>query len=362
MRRKLLIVSMLFFAMMGLTSCGSKSADSDESVQTVETVQSVDEEESSSDEVEHQSETAADEASTEFTTEEAEESGQDGSEVMWYMDAEGLKNDELGIIIRRNNDKNQVLGMSVSDGYDNGLQFYCDYYDGDIDTYITECPIIPELERLNGNMQKASIGDIEYAYALNDTNFAFVAFVGNGIVVSKEIYLSDGKTPEDYVRQVMSSGPSKGFCIGLCEKFNMDCMAYMTDDGIYCPALGMKFTIDGISSFTVRCGQEKAYSSMDVVRITNEVSDSGAYVEDAQYAVEKYVEREVNNWGEDRVSVGEMETIDFGKYTYYGKGYTITTEVGGGGKYFRSDDTKWSIDFSYDDGSENYIDCIESME
>ncbi len=66
MRRKLLIVSVLTATMLGLTSCGSKPANSDESVATV---QNVDETEVTSEEIAQQSETIAEEISTEVSME-----------------------------------------------------------------------------------------------------------------------------------------------------------------------------------------------------------------------------------------------------------------------------------------------------
>ncbi len=364
MRRKLLIVSMLVFAMMGLTSCGSKSADADESVQTVETVQSVDEEESSSDEIEQQSETAADEVSTELETEEAEESGQDGSEVMWYMDSEGMKSDELGIVMRKNpDDEEQVFGLSgffARKTYDT-VSVECNYYNGNIDTYAY-------ISGTN-DMQKTSIGGVEYAYTYYDNYYSnndsvYVVFAGNGIAVSAVIPLAENETVEEAMNCIWNDEQR----IGLCDEFEMDCMAYMTDDGIYCPVLGMKFLADSTNKRAI-CRRESAQDEVHE-SIKFEYCYKGIpslvfneNVQDAKDAVEKCVKFAMKG-SEDSTSAGETETRNFGKYTYYGKGYTWINEYsfGDGTKYFCSDDTEWTIEFSYDNGGENYIDCIESLE
>ena len=361
MRKKLLIVSVLAAAMLGLTSCGSKSNDA---AKSVETVQNVDETEVTSEEIEQQSETVAEETSTEAAAEESDNGKQDSGEVVWYMDSEGLKSDELGIIIRKdNNDGEHILALSKT--LQSNLAVYCDYYDGDIDSYISEYPIgygpyryldyvsywIGEI-----NMQKASIGDVDYAYVLDDDS-VFVAFVGNGIAVSTSIYLEANETVEDCVNRIWNEA------IGLCDEFDMDCMAYMADDGIYCPALGMKFTGRFKGKRVICCREGLPGEVNECIEFKNELPENiGEDVQDAKDAVEKCVESYMADF--DDVLAGETETRNFGKYTYYGKGYTITNEwgLGNGTTYFCSDDTEWSINFSYFKDGENYIDCIESLE
>lgn len=370
MRRKLLIVSMLVFAMMGLTSCGSKSADADESVQTVETVQSVDEEESSSDEIEQQSETAADEASTELETEEAEESGQDGSEVTWYMDSEGIKNDKLGVVIRKADDEGRVLKLSATLKLDDTYtEFYCYYYNEDIDTYISENPRFYELNYLKfGDMQKARIGNIEYAYALGGSNSALVTFVENGIAVFAVVHLNENETIDDYLNRLLDEGQG----IGFCNDFNMDCMAYMSDDGLYCPALGMKFTTTGFVAFNAICDWEEIssynsenLSTISFIRFDEWEPNSYTDVKDAQEAAEKWIE-DYKEHNKELISKGwvtikeEMETRNFGKFKYIGTGLDYDAGVE---KNFYSDNAGWSIRFIYyDDAYKDCINCIESME
>lgn len=371
MRKKLLIVSVLAAAMLGLTSCGSKSNDA---AKSVEAVQNVDETEVTSEEIEQQSETAAEETSTEAVAEESDNGKQDSGEVVWYMDSEGLKSDELGIIIRKDsNAREHVLGL-VKD-LQGDVRVYCDYYDGDIDAYISEytgdidntsefpigygpymCLFTNTYYLGDYDMQKASVDDVEYAYILDDDH-AFAVFVGNGIAVSVSIRLEANETIEDCMNRIWNEA------IGLCDEFDMDCMAYMADDGIYCPALGMKFT-GRFKGKQAICFKESLYGEEEeCIEFQNSLPrDIGDDVQDAKDAVEKCVESAIA--GFDDTLAGETETRDFGKCTYYEKGYTITSEwgFGNGHTYFCSDDTEWFIDFRYYKDGENYIDCIESLE
>lgn len=363
MRRKLLIVSVLTVAMLGLTSCGSKPANSDESVATVK---NADETEVTSEEIEQQSETTDNEASTEAAAEESDNGKQDSSEVIWYMDSEGLKSDELGIFIKKdNNAREHVLGLSKL--LLSGESVYCDYYDGDIDAYISEeypigygpslcIPYVYYSLGYYGNMQKASIGDVEYAYVLAKDS-AFVVFVRNGIAVSISISIESDETVENSINRIWNES------IELCDEFDMDCMAYMTDDGIYCPALGMKFSGRSRVKSAICFNEGLSGETRECIKFANELPEYiDEDVQNAKDAVEKCVESYMADF--DDVLAGETETRNFGKYTYYGKGYTITSEggLGNGTTYFCSDDTEWSINFRYFKDGENYIDCIESLE
>lgn len=360
MKRKLLIVSVLASAVLGLASCGSKPADSAESVATVQNAGET--ETAKSEEIEQQSETAAEEASTEIVTEEAASNEQDSSEVIWYMDSEGLKSDELGIVIRKDNDSDQKIEMSC----DTDSQYdwlYCDYYNGDIDTYISESAFLSTLSSYSimymdkSDMKKASIDNVEYAYVLGNHGSALVVFVGNGIAISTEIYQGE-ETVEEHMKSIWNKEEVfEKIKVCSCDEFQMDCMAYMTDDGIYSPALGIKFNIDEGMYLRTSCRQV----DKGQIDFSNKLSYYAEDAKDAQDAVEKYVKyyTDLSNTFQES-NAGELETIDFGKYTYYGKGYTYNS--GSVDKYFCSDDTEWNIDFNYVNGNEDYINCIESLE
>lgn len=362
MKRQLLVVSALAFAMLGLTSCGSKYSKNAESAATIETVQDTDKTESSSKEIEPQSETVVSEIPAETAT---ENNGDKYSEdkVIWYMDSEGVKNDDLGIVIRKNNDEGRVLEIQAHLSWrETGqAEFYCDYYDGDIDTYISEHPIvygtyhIPEWDV----KQKASINNVEYAYAIGDSGSALVTFVGNGIAVSTVLFYDENETYEDALNKLWNEKQ----CIKLCDEFKMDCLAYLTDDGMYCPALGMEFTSADYTDLCVRSWEDPSFSNRRPAEITFRESDMGFMVdaENAQDAVKKLIEIwKKDNEEYENVSIGKIEPRNFGKYTYYGaeKIYSF----GSGANRFFADNAGWYIDYSYDEMYKDYIDCIENLE
>ena len=363
MRKELLIVTSLAVVMLGLASCGSKSAAAAESI---EAVQSADKIKFSSVKIEHQSETTAEETSTEVATEKIDGSEMESSEVTWYMDSDGLKNDTLGIVVRKNGNEGRLLSMSADLLLkDERAGFYCNYYDGNIDTYISEHPIFEETYPYNllelNDKQKAMINNVEYAYAIGDSGSALVVFVGNGIAVSTVLFYDEGETYEDRLNKLWS----EEYLIEPCDDFKMDCLAYMTDDGLYCPALGMKFTSTYIASFSANCNLKDSsyYAGGWPVSISFREWVPGITTEDknAQDAVEKSI-RYYNETNKDFISeglfpsAGEMETRNFGKYTYYGVDNNKMAE-------FYADGSGWYIDYSYGDETyKDYIDCIESLE
>ena len=365
MKRKLLIVSVLAFAMLGLTSCSSEHTEKTESATTIETVQNTDGIESSSKETEQQSEAVISETSTEAATEN--NSDEEGSgEVTWYMDSDGLKNDELGIVIRKNNDEGRVLEIQADLWLEAGRAgFYCDYYDGDIDTYISEHPIVygtyhvPEWDV----KQKASIGDIEYAYStysIGSSSSALVTFVGNGIAVSAVLFYDENETYEDCLNRLWDEDQG----IKLCDEFKMDCLAYLTDNGLYCPALGMKFTSTDIAGLVAICGwKDSSFGGGRPADITFREGVMGVNVtaENAQDAVEKDIENMKESNEDENVSIGKIGTRDFGKYTYYG--LERTYPYGSGEQCFYADNAGWYIEYLYmDEAYKDYIDCIENLE
>ena len=55
-----------------------------------------------------------DEIAVETASEDLDEQYEVEPEILWYMDEEGLKNDDMGVVIRKDNDKIQDLTLFIS--------------------------------------------------------------------------------------------------------------------------------------------------------------------------------------------------------------------------------------------------------
>ncbi len=122
-------------------------------------------------------ETGAPEGEETADSEEQEEP--DLKVISWYMDEEGAKSDELGMMISKDNG---IMDVALDqhmwvrgDSRGTQLNFICSYYDGSLDNYIVQNP----------DYEKGMWGEYEYAYSEDESfsDFIGVAFVGNGVVL-----------------------------------------------------------------------------------------------------------------------------------------------------------------------------------
>lgn len=243
----LLLVSVLMFA-VGLIGCGSKEtanvAEIEERSVAEEVVEVVEE-----------GETLVEESVEEEITEEVVE------EIVvpkWYLDEDGLKNEELNLLVSKSAEgvsDHQLKVTLAVDGMD--LPFYCSYSDGNLDEYISQ----------REEMQKGQIGNIEFAY--DEEN---IIFIGDGLEIRSSYAwrgLEEGTNVVDWLEE-------KNIVKTLEEPLK-ECMAYSTKDGLYCPAMGIaickKGAVDGTSAIGVAYSyeQEDGYSS---VTISNKVDRS----------------------------------------------------------------------------------------
>ncbi|MDO4303160.1 MAG: hypothetical protein Q4D94_04540 [Bacillota bacterium] len=185
MKRKLAAAIVVVMISMGLLACGSDDSAPTDTVETAAETEAPEEITSG----EEENTEAGEEADEEVEVEDEEVLEQEESTPEWYMDEEGIKSDELGIMIRRDSAEWSQFGFSGSFmiGFlDNNVNtssnfnFECNYYEGDIDSYISE----------HMEMKKETLEDVTYAVREPDeknTNRE-VAFVGNGIAFSITLF------------------------------------------------------------------------------------------------------------------------------------------------------------------------------
>ena len=336
MKRKLVMTIVLAILSMALAACGSNNADlstESESVQESPVQENGSEEgiQNSESNEEDIMEPEATDAETEV--EDTEINEQKGAGPIWYMDSEGIKNDELGVVIRKDNDAlDDVLFLfkEVEHNIDYIDNIYysvipeCTYYDGDLDSYIS-----------GSSYQKGTIGNIDYAY---DTDDNTLVFAGNGIIVTIDINDEDvenGKIDiSDYLDKVDLIKPY--------DESNVDCLAYIMADGMYCPALGIKFLHDvdefglGFVGSGICC-----WATGPSNRIRIDIRDNKVYTKNAnaQNILDEFVDDLIS--GEKYTDViEETAAINIGKCKYLGRGVYAKYESSW---LFYSEETIWSI-------------------
>lgn len=300
-------------------------------------------------------------------TEGVEEIEHEESIPSWYMDSEGIKSDALGLIIRKDNTVFDGLGLSVNfgiytpdasgmGGRRSQLSFSCDYYSGDLDDYISE----------HSNMEKGEFGDIAYAYG---GIVEEIAFVGNGVVIYAYIGQSDmgeNESLNDYLNRID--------LIKAFDESPVNCLAYIADDGLYCPALQIKLSTKesehNIAGIGVSC-----YGVDSSVSIRDESAEGMGkvyYIVDAsnaQEVVDMYVEGAIEPDEYKTVKYTAIEgtvELNLGEYSYLGRGVT--------GEYdwsdtkeeewlFYSDELTWSVRVRFEQGNqyEDYVCVIEDL-
>jgi hypothetical protein len=332
MKKKLAIMVITVIMSIGLLACGSETSDLD----AVESEQAVPSTEiSSEDEMENEDTEETDkETDEQLESENAEIVEEEETTPTWYMDEEGIKNDEFGVVIRKDN----FIQMYMDLDYDGiGHRFTCYYYGGDLDSYIGTS--------YKDNIEKYSIGDMDYAY-FTDSFGSTVAFVDDGIIVSDMTF--DEVNIDEYFDLITFYDET--------DADYADSLAYFTYDGLYCPALGICIgkAKDEINDIGIICSA----GGGGIVTIYKDGRDA----ENAQAAVDQYVEGILES--SESSAIEETVETNIGKFKYLGRGVkneTLNMEEW----LFCSDETTWSVSLTVvEDGEsyEDYIGVIENLE
>lgn len=291
------------------------------------------------------------------------------------MDQEGIKSDELGMMISRDNgimDVELAQHMMVwGGGTGTQLNFTCSYYDGSLNNYIVQNP----------DYKKGTWGECEYAYQKDEytSDRVAVAFVGNGVALEGSFSIDDFLEDESFNEYITRAN------VQACDEFAQDCLAYLTADGLYCPALGLSVTYneDGTSEYGeneidsqyVTCSNYDLRSGDDLSRSLEIRSDSyqnnTSYygmgeAESAQEALEIYVASCMEPSEYKTVESTELDGIEettIAGHPYLGRGLSSRMDGIGGVDYewlFCSDDVPWTI--WIDTEEETYESCLSVIE
>lgn len=368
MRRKLLAILLSTACVLLAAGCGSAGSETAASTEEAGAAQEADTQDM---EVTESAETGIPEGEETATSEEQEEP--ELKVISWYMDEEGAKSAEFGMMISRDNGimdvtLNQHM-MVWGDSRGTQLNFICSYYDGTLDNYIVQNP----------GYEKGTWGEYEYAYSEDEnfSDFVEVAFVGNGVALEGRFSISDlleNESIDEYLTRANVQG---------CDEFAQDCLAYLAEDGLYSPALGLSVTYneDGTSEYgrneidsqSVRCSNYSLYSGDEISRSLKISSDSYqnntsfygmGEAESAQEALEIYVASCMEP--SDYVTVeyteleGTVETTIAG-HPYLGRGVSSRWKDDASGSMdyewlFCSDDIAWTI--WIDTEEETYEPCL----
>jgi len=217
----------------------------------------------------------------------------------WYMDEEGLKNDNLKLKIGRDGDGLSEHALVVTLNVDSGdVTFLCSYYEeADLDEYISQ----------SNGMQKGEIDNFEFAY--DDVNFVMIS---NGLQVRSTYAfwgMEAGTTIEEWLRENNLFKP--------LDTTIKESMAYTTQDGLYCPAIGVAFCkegmVDGASEIKANYYYEDdsgKYASYTLSSsVDRSVIGNASNVSDAISELKEYFSDSTNEWieGNSTINVGEDE-------------------------------------------------------
>ena len=296
-------------------------------------------------------------------------------EPIWYMDTEGIKNEELGIQIKKDNGVMDTSGIRVpymleipinpEEKYPTSFSliqtiFSCYYYDGTIDDFIAE----------NDGYQKGTWNDITYCYGrelgiginIIDNGVRFYTSVEspntNDTIESLESYINDYLTKTNLITPYYDS--------------TIDCLAFNAEDGLYCPAINIKAT-KGTTRHGVRGIDVYCTNNIDDVHSYIQISDESVdaygsmyYMRDAESALDV-----VNNFINSQTKLdyydnGKDIEMTWGKNTFLGRGVVenSTSKYAKEQWLFYSDTSTWSIDIQYPKGDDynKYLNIIESLE
>ena len=368
MRRKLLAVLLSTACVLLAAGCGATGSET-----AAPTEEAAKEEAGAAQEADAQGTEAAESAETgaaegeETTDSEEQEAVQeepDSNAIIWYMDEEGMKSDELGMMLRLDSEKRRELSLSqymyvFSEGMGRQQNFECSYYDGSLDNYIAG----------NAGFEKAMLEDCEYAYHHEDAGATNVVFVGNGVIMTGMVLdqsRREGEDLSDYLSRVN---------IKTCDEFDKDCLVYLTQNGLYSPALGLTVTYneEGDQEEGNQIAGQEICGSTDegsIVISHNGIRNSWNGVsnaKNAQEAVDSYVK--FCTGPDYDLECTELEgtiEIQVAGYEYLGRGCALKSSFswsdsnGAGGTddtvsykwLFASDDISWKI----------WVDALEETE
>lgn len=366
MKRKLLAILLSTACVLLAAGCGSAGSETAASAQEADTQDT---------EATESAETGTPEGEETATSEEQEEP--ELKVISWYMDEEGAKSDEFGMMISKDNGimdvtLNQHM-MVWGDSRGTQLNFTCSYYDGTLDNYIVQNP----------GYEKGTWGEYEYAYSEDEnfSDFVGVAFVGNGVALEGGFSISDlleDESIDEYLTRANVQG---------CDEFAQDCLAYLTEDGLYSPALALSVTYneDGTSEYgrneidsqSVRCSNYSLYAGDEISRSLKISSDSYqnntsfygmGEAESAQEALEIYVASCMEPSEYETVEYTELEgTVEtaIAGHPYLGRGISSRWKDDASGSMdyewlFCSDDIAWTI--WIDTEEETYEPCLSVIE
>ena len=357
MRRKLLAILLSGVCVLSAAACGKAGLET--ASPEKEAAQEAQEADAQSTEAAESAEPEGTEASEGEEAEASEnEAETEDNPVIWRMDEEGIKNEELGVMLRRDNGILEKLSLkqSMTVFWENEdimpyPEFACDYYAGDLDDYIAE----------NAGFEKGMLGnECAYACRVYENNDMEFAFVGNGMALTTYVSFSTGAEPKENVEANDYLAEAN---LQPCKEFSQDCLAYMTEEGLYCPALGVTVTCEeGKNEVN---GQFAWLSTSDDYDYSRFLQISSARpAGSAQEIVDSYVENKTDDNTEG--IEGTVETMIAG-YQYLGRGVVYhnpwSDEYNSEKWEFVSDDIRWSISFSCteEEGHETYLSIIEPL-
>lgn len=337
MQRKLVLLLSVAVISLGLLACGSQESDLSETMEAA----AASTPEAATDESDKTTE-VSEEAINESETEDTEAVGQEENLPTWYMDSEGLKNNELGIMVRKDGADwadFEYFGSLInhSCGY---INFTCNSYEGDLESYISE----------HEGMEKETLEGVAYAVREPDDENSNreVAFVGNGIALSMNLWDYNIEDIED----IWENG------LSVYEEDNADCLAYIRGETLYCPALGIKFSGDeDVLNVGIHCGKyDDSYGSFG--RVWSLYIHNGTRSGSSEEELDDYVKQRVD-YGDLAIDVTVEK--EFGNFKFTGRG--CSGSYGEERWLFLSDESACRISIYYTEGYEleEYISVIEEI-
>lgn len=351
MQKKLAVILAIFAISGGLLARGSQNANVQETDEMKVEEASPTSEDVATPEVKVEEPTEAEKENETEPTEEVQEK----VAPIWYMDEEGIKSEELGIMIKRDSAEWSQFGFSgefqitVPSDTPNthtsmNFNYKCSYYEGDVDSYIAE----------HKGMEKKVLEDIAYAAKEpneNSTNRE-VVFVQNGIALSITLWDYDIET-------IWKNG------LEVYEE-ETEYLVYTIDKVLYCPALGVKFSgteeDDWLDSVDIYCSDfgynadHTAYVGgyISIKSINSKLNPNS----NADERITEFVNNRVN-YGSTAIEEPVEKTL--GNYKFKGKG--CLDEYGSEDWVLTSDEASYDITVSFSDNFEleNYLTMIEGM-
>ena len=261
-------------------------------------------------------------------------------EILWYMDEEGIKNDAMGVIIRKDNDKIQDLELTMNvfltEEGDVGATrdlpasqsiLTCNYYDGTLDDYVNDEKNGVWVDDGNGMghfepMPTAQLGNIGYAYnhdpdSHTDTEFYMIQ---NGILFHLSCEVLD---PASFLEMLQNKNFLKQY------EGTHESLAFLASDGLYLPAMGICFSVDAeqmdkILVKTVSCSRADQEYFGDSLFIRND--DNGfSYFSNAETAldvVNNFATEEPYNEKTEYSIIDDILDRNIGNTAFTGRGRT----------------------------------------